>query len=89
MGAASGLRALAAARRSLQARTIVAVMIVIGGLAGAWLGKSTGAAIGLAFAYWIGAIVWWRHFDAALADHFSNVDLTDTSLTPVVAHDQS
>jgi hypothetical protein len=72
MGAASGLRALAAAKRSLQARSTVSVMIICGGMLGAWIGAAPGAAVGLAIAYWLGAVVWWRHFDAALAEYLEH-----------------
>jgi len=90
MGAASGLRALAAASRSLQARTIVTVMIIVGGIGGALLGQSLGAAIGLAVAYWIGAAVWWWHFNAALVQYLRDAkDLAEAPLTAIagsVAH---
>jgi O-antigen/teichoic acid export membrane protein len=84
MGAASGLRALAAAKRSLQARTTVSVMIVCGGMLGAWVGQTLGAAIGLAVAYWLGAVVWWWHFNEALSE-FLESSREDAEPGPVLA----
>ena len=59
-GATVGLRALAAAKRSLRARLITGVMALPATTAGAYLGGAEGAAIGLALALWVGGILWWR-----------------------------
>jgi hypothetical protein len=63
--ASVGLRALAAAIRSLRASFIGAVVIVIGGTAGSAFG-APGAAWGLALAALAQAIVFWREFAVAL-----------------------
>jgi O-antigen/teichoic acid export membrane protein len=67
-GAGMGLRALAAATRSLRARLIVAPFLLTGGLIGAALAGSAGAAWGLALAHAIGGIVWWRLLRTAYAE---------------------
>lgn len=69
MGAMSGLRALAAARRSLRARIVTSTMTVTGGLAGAAAAAAMGAASGRALAMWLATGLWWWHFMKALGDH--------------------
>lgn len=69
MGAASGLRALAAASRSLRARVASSILLLGGGMIGAILADALGAAVGLAAANWLGALIWWRHFDTALKEY--------------------
>lgn len=68
MGATSGyltgLRVLEAARASLGARLVIAPLGLAAGVLGAWWGGGTGAVAGLAAAYWVGVVVWWRQFDA-------------------------
>jgi putative Mn2+ efflux pump MntP len=58
-GATVGLRALAAARRSLQARIVTGVLSLITTAIGAYLGHAAGSALGLAVGLWIGSILWW------------------------------
>jgi hypothetical protein len=59
-GATVGLRALAAARRSLHARLLTGALALAGTAAGAYLDSATGAALGLAAGLWFGSIFWWR-----------------------------
>jgi hypothetical protein len=66
-GPMTGLRALAAARRSLGARLVAAPVVAVGGLSGAAVAGARGAAWGMAVAGWIGAGVWWRHYRQELA----------------------
>ncbi len=61
VGAASGLRALGDAGRSLRSRLIGAAMTLIGGLGGAVINGGTGAAWGLATSLWFSSIVWWGY----------------------------
>jgi O-antigen/teichoic acid export membrane protein len=68
-GAAAGLRALGAARRSLRAQLIASAGYVTGGLVGATLGGAVGSAWGVAAAQAIGAVVWWLQLRAGMADH--------------------
>jgi O-antigen/teichoic acid export membrane protein len=68
-GAAAGLRALGAARRSLRAQLLASVAYVTGGLVGAAMGGALGSSWGAAIATAIGAIVWWHQLYAGLADH--------------------
>jgi O-antigen/teichoic acid export membrane protein len=95
-GAAAGLRALAAARRSLRAQLLAASAYVVGGLGGALAGGAVGSAWGVAVATMIGAVVWWWQFRAGLrALHRSRplVDQTemvqDRSATGRLAMDES
>lgn len=67
-GALTGLRALAAANRSLAARLLIVPLSVGGGVAGAVVGGAPGAMTGLALANWLGAAVFWRQFDRALGE---------------------
>jgi O-antigen/teichoic acid export membrane protein len=68
-GASVGLRALAAARRSRLARTIMSSLQLIGGLAGAAIAGASGAAWGLAAANVTGAAVWWWHLRGGMREH--------------------
>jgi O-antigen/teichoic acid export membrane protein len=67
-GAAAGLRALAAASRSLRAQLATASAFAIGGLGGALVGGAVGSAWGVAMATMIGAAVWWWQLRAGLAE---------------------
>lgn len=60
-----GLRALAAARHSLRARSTVAVATLVVGCVGALLGEARGALGGVAAAETAGVAVYWRAFRTA------------------------
>jgi len=65
-GMGTGLHALGAARRSLRAVVISAVICLVGSLAGAVMDGAFGAVTGLAVAQWIVAPVFWWEFRAAM-----------------------
>lgn len=65
-GAACGLRALGAARRSLRSQLITSAVYVTGGLGGAATAGALGSAWGVAIATVIGAAVWWEQLGAGL-----------------------
>lgn len=67
-GAASGLRALAAARRSLRSQLFASACYVTGGLGGAVAGGVVGSAWGAAAASVCGSAVWWLQLRAALRE---------------------
>lgn len=67
-GAGIGLRALAAARRSLRARALAAILIVSGGVSGAALASTEGAAWGLALGWTLGLVPWWWEFERGMKD---------------------
>jgi O-antigen/teichoic acid export membrane protein len=67
-GAASGLRALGQARRSLRSQLIASAMYIVGGLAGAWAGGALGSSWGVATATWLGAVVWWLQLQVGLRE---------------------
>jgi len=69
MGAAIGLRAMAAATESLQARTSSTICTIAGGVLGAWTGGMVGAAWGLAAGAAIGAGLYWITFRRAMVRH--------------------
>jgi hypothetical protein len=71
-GAFVGLRALAAARRSLRVRATVSPAILAGATLGAAAGGARGAAAGLAVATWFGVTLWWREFRAELRSRAAN-----------------
>ncbi|MFG2682042.1 hypothetical protein [Streptomyces sp. NPDC048392] len=67
-GAAAGLRALAAARRSLRCQLFASACYVGGGLGGAVVGGTVGSAWGVAAASLCGSAVWWLQLRAALRE---------------------
>ncbi|MGP4046002.1 hypothetical protein [Streptomyces sp. 2A115] len=67
-GAAAGLRALAAARRSLRSQLLASACYVIGGLGGAAVAGTVGSAWGVAAATVSGAAVWWLQLRSALRE---------------------
>ncbi|WP_415953307.1 hypothetical protein [Streptomyces sp. KLOTTS4A1] len=69
VGAAAGLRALAAARRSLRCQLFASTCYVGGGLGGAALGGTEGSAWGVAAATVCASAVWWLHLRAAAREH--------------------
>ncbi|WP_369211508.1 hypothetical protein [Streptomyces flavofungini] len=71
-GAAAGLRALAAARRSLRCQLFASACYVGGGLGGAAVGGTVGSAWGVAAATLCGSAVWWLHLRSALREHHQN-----------------
>ncbi|MFC7988419.1 hypothetical protein ACFUV2_03780 [Streptomyces pilosus] len=68
-GAAAGLRALGAARRSLRSQLFASACYVAGGLGGAVLAGTAGSAWGVAAATGCGSAVWWLHLRSALREH--------------------
>ncbi|MFD7453593.1 hypothetical protein [Kitasatospora sp. NPDC059827] len=68
-GAAAGLRALAAARRSLRCQLFASACYLGGGLGGAAAAGTVGSAWGVATATACGAAVWWLQLRAALREH--------------------
>ncbi|MEU3249808.1 hypothetical protein [Streptomyces sp. NPDC006997] len=68
-GAAAGLRALGAARRSLRAQLFTSACYVGGGLGGAAVGGVVGSAWGVAAATVGGSAVWWLHLRSGLREH--------------------
>lgn len=70
-GAAAGLRALGAAKRSLRAQLINSAGYVGFGLIGAFLAGAPGSAWGVALAITSGSAVWWFELHTALNDHLT------------------
>ncbi|OIJ93656.1 hypothetical protein [Streptomyces colonosanans] len=71
-GAAAGLRALAAARRSLRCQLFASACYVGGGLGGAAVAGTIGSAWGVAAATVSGSAVWWLHLWSALRERHHN-----------------
>lgn len=71
-GAAAGLRALGAARRSLRAQLLASTCYLGGGLGGAVAAGTVGSAWGVAAATACGSAVWWLHLRTALREHRQN-----------------
>ncbi|WOX20460.1 hypothetical protein [Streptomyces solicathayae] len=71
-GAAAGLRALGAARRSLRSQLIASACYVVGGLGGAAVAGTVGSAWGVAAATVCGSAVWWLQLRSALREHRQN-----------------
>ncbi|MEU3597633.1 hypothetical protein ABZ714_02680 [Streptomyces sp. NPDC006798] len=72
VGAAAGLRALAAARRSLRCQLFASACYVGGGLGGAALAGTSGSAWGVAAATVTGSAVWWLELRSALRERHRN-----------------
>ncbi|MFB7595003.1 hypothetical protein [Streptomyces sp. NPDC056160] len=68
-GAAAGLRALGAARRSLRCQLFASACYVGGGLGGAAAAGTAGSAWGVAAATVGGSAVWWLQLRSALREH--------------------
>ncbi|MEU1128656.1 hypothetical protein ABZ383_02125 [Streptomyces sp. NPDC005900] len=71
-GAAAGLRALAAARRSLRGQLFASACYVVGGLGGAAVAGTVGSAWGVAAATVGACAVWWLHLRSALRERHHN-----------------
>ncbi|WSW72888.1 hypothetical protein OG390_07565 [Streptomyces sp. NBC_00996] len=71
-GAAAGLRALGAARRSLRSQLFASACYVSGGLGGAAVAGTVGSAWGVATATVSGSAVWWLQLRSALREHRHN-----------------
>ncbi|MFI9310665.1 hypothetical protein [Streptomyces triculaminicus] len=71
-GAAAGLRALAAARRSLRCQLIASTFYVSGGLGGAVVAGTVGSAWGVAAATSSSAAMWWLQLRSALRERHRN-----------------
>jgi O-antigen/teichoic acid export membrane protein len=67
-GAATGLGALGAARRSLRGIAVASIALVVCSLLGAYKGGATGAVVGTAVAAWIAVPVLWWQLHAALRE---------------------
>jgi O-antigen/teichoic acid export membrane protein len=68
-GPGTGLHALGAARRSLRAMAITAVLAVVGALAGAVADGAIGTVTGMAVAAWISVPVFWWELRAAMREY--------------------
>jgi hypothetical protein len=80
-GAVVGLRALAAARRSLRARSVSSALLFGCGFAGAIVAGANGTAWGMAIGVSIGSLVWWLELTRGLAAAGpSRVDAVTTDL---------
>jgi O-antigen/teichoic acid export membrane protein len=77
-GAAAGLRALGAARRSLRAQLVASAGYLGFGLVGALLGGAIGMSWGSTTAMWLGAVLWWLQLRAALREHTPTPDLVES-----------
>ncbi|MFF5720650.1 hypothetical protein [Streptomyces buecherae] len=71
-GAAAGLRALAAARRSLRCQLFASACYVGGGLGGAVVAGTSGSAWGIAAAAGCGSVAWWLQLRSALRERHRN-----------------
>jgi O-antigen/teichoic acid export membrane protein len=83
-GAAAGLRALGAARRSLRAQLLVSVVTVVGGLVGAVIAGALGSYWGVALANVFRIGVWWWQLRAALRERTASA--APGELSAVGAH---
>lgn len=77
-GAAAGLRALGAARRSLRAQLAASAGYLGFGLVGAWFGGAVGMSWGSTTAMWLGAGLWWLQLRAALREHTPTPELVES-----------
>src|SRR5207248_2243466 len=82
-GALIGLRALAAARRSLLSRVLVTPFVVAATIAGAAVAGAPGTAWALAAVTWLSLGLWWRQFLGALAEQRQPAEAARASRAPV------
>jgi O-antigen/teichoic acid export membrane protein len=68
-GASIGLRALAAARRTLRAAVVTSIGGFIGAVGGAFLGGLEGSSLGYLIGQAFGIGVWWWEFRGGMRDH--------------------
>jgi hypothetical protein len=88
-GAAAGLRALGASRRSLGAQLFASAAYLTGGLVGAAMGGALGTSWGSALAMWFGAAVWWAQLRAGLRELETPVPTGPTdAVTKQVDHEE-
>jgi hypothetical protein len=80
-----GLRAMAAAKRSLRSRLVTGVLAVTGGMVGAATYGAVGAALGLAAGLWVGGIQWWQQLHAAVAEEEERRAQARAPVEPVAA----
>ena len=67
-GAGIGLRAIAAARRTLRAASISSVLVFLGAIVGVMVAGVQGAGVGYLLMALVGIGVWWREFRLGLRD---------------------
>lgn len=79
LGAITGLRALAAARRSLRARVISSAGVLVGGLAGAAIAGAVGAVWGFAASTVPEMVVWWSEYRRGIAEWETGRVRTETT----------
>lgn len=77
-----GLRAMAAAKRSLRSRLVTGVLAVAGGTIGAATAGAVGAATGLALGLWIGGIQWWHQLGLAVTEEEERRAATEAPVSP-------
>jgi hypothetical protein len=82
LGAITGLRALAAARRSLRARVISSIGVLVGGLGGAAIAGAVGAAWGFAASTIPEMIVWWSEYRNGMEEWESGRVSSETTSVP-------
>jgi O-antigen/teichoic acid export membrane protein len=72
-GAFVGLRALGASRRSMRTQITRAVLSVVGGILGAFLGGAAGSVWGAAAATFVGVVIVWWQLRVASGEHVASV----------------
>jgi hypothetical protein len=83
LGASAAVRSLAAVRRSLHTRIIVAVFKVVAAVTGAIIAGTPDAAWGLAVSSIGGAALWWWQLNVALAGHQLRIGHTSAAVQTV------
>ncbi|MBW9210784.1 hypothetical protein KV100_14080 [Mumia sp. zg.B21] len=71
IGAATGVRALGAARRSLSAQLVTSGLYVVGGSVGAIVDGARGSCLGVAAGTAVATGVWWIQLRRAIDDHLA------------------
>ncbi|GEL20814.1 hypothetical protein [Pseudonocardia asaccharolytica] len=84
-GAAAGVRALGAARRSLRAQLLASGGYVTGGLVGAAMNGALGSAWGVALGTGFGVAVWWFQLREGLAERPASTGSTRSD--PPMSHE--
>jgi O-antigen/teichoic acid export membrane protein len=79
-GASIGLRALAAAPRTLRAAVVTSVLGFVGAVAGALVGGLQGTANGFLITQVVGIGVWWWEFRRGMRDHAVAADASSDAI---------
>jgi O-antigen/teichoic acid export membrane protein len=87
LGGQIGLRALAAARRSLRSRLLSSFAVLVCGIVGALVGGVVGAAWGQVVGVAVGVTIWWHQLLEGVREHTRTTSSPPEDVAPATATD--